>query len=77
MTRTHVLRNPLLRARGKFDIETPVVSLGTEIQEQELDTQVGAGTITITVTTVTITPTPSHGCGAVYTVSLECTGSKC
>ena len=39
MTRTNVLRNPLLRARGKFDIETPVVSLGTEIQEQELDTQ--------------------------------------
>lgn len=77
MTRTMALRNPILRARENYGVESPLVSLGTEIEEQELDNQVGAGTSTITVTTLTITPTPSHGCGMFYTFSLECTGSKC
>lgn len=76
MTRTAALRNPILRRKANVSIDAPVVNLGTELKEQELDRRVGAGNIIDEVTTV-FTPTPNHGCGMVLTISLECSGRRC
>lgn len=76
MTKTVALRNPVLRRKNNMEVESPVASLGTELKEQELDSQIGAGN-TIDLITTIMTPTPDHGCGGFYTISLECTGKKC
>lgn len=69
--KTIFLKNPILRQKMDGHFINPVGDLIEEVNEQDLNSQVG-GTITVIVTQI-------RGCGYIFTLSAECSsnGKSC